>query len=37
MTMRIVRPTLEHLPAYVAALRQGYSPDNVRGAVAALA
>lgn len=35
MTMRIVRPTLDHLPAYVAALRQGYSPDNVRGAVAA--
>lgn len=35
MTMRLVPATLERLPAYVAALRAGYSPDNVRGAVAA--
>ena len=35
MTMRIVRLNADHLPAYVAALRQGYSSDNVRGAVAA--
>ena len=35
MTMRLVPATLERLPAYVAALRAGYSPENVRGAVAA--
>lgn len=33
--MRLVRPTTEHLAGYVAALQRGYSPDNVRGAVAA--
>jgi predicted acetyltransferase len=31
----LVRPTLEHLPSYVAALRSGWSADNVRGAAAA--
>lgn len=35
MTMRLVPATPERLPAYVAALRNGYSPDNVRGVVAA--
>ena len=33
--MRLVRPATEHLAGYVAALQRGYSPDNVRGAVAA--
>lgn len=33
--MHLVRPTLEHLPSYVAALQRGWSADNVRGAVAA--
>lgn len=31
----IVRPTLDHLPGYIAALEQQWSPDNVRGADAA--
>jgi predicted acetyltransferase len=33
--MTIVRPTVAHLSAYTMALEGGYSPDNVRGAVAA--
>lgn len=33
--MQLVRPTIEHLDSYVAALRRGWSADNVRGAVAA--
>lgn len=33
--MRIVRPAAAHLEGYVSALKRGYSPDNVRGAVAA--
>lgn len=33
--MQLVRPTLEHLPGYVAALQRGWSPDNIRGAAAA--
>lgn len=33
--MTLVRPTLEHLESYVAALRQGWSADNVRGKLAA--
>lgn len=28
--MRLVRPALEHLPSYEAALRRDWSPDNVR-------
>jgi predicted acetyltransferase len=32
---RLVRPAAEHLPAYEAALRQGWSPDNVRPVEAA--
>ena len=33
--MELITPTLAHLPSYVAALRQGWSADNVRGAIAA--
>ncbi len=33
--MQLVRPATEHLADYVAALRRGWSADNVRGAVAA--
>jgi len=33
--MRLVRPTLEHLPSYVSALGGGWSADNVRGVLAA--
>ena len=33
--MRLIRPAAEHLDAYAAALRGGWSPDNIRGAVAA--
>ena len=33
--MRIVRPTRNELPSYKAALEKGWSPDNLRGAVAA--
>ena len=33
--MKLVRPTEQHLPGYVAALERGWSADNVRGAVAA--
>ena len=32
--VRLVRPTLAHLPVYHAALERGWSPDNVRGAIA---
>jgi predicted acetyltransferase len=31
----LLRPTPDLLPGYVAALQRGWSPDNVRGAVAA--
>lgn len=33
--MELVRPAAEHLPSYVAALKSGWSADNVRGAAAA--
>ena len=33
--MRLVWPSREYLPSYVAALRRGWSPDNIRGGVAA--
>jgi predicted acetyltransferase len=33
--MNLVRPTTEHLPSYIAALEQGWSPDTARGAAAA--
>ncbi len=35
-SLRLVRPTLEYLPGYVAALKRGWSPDNERGAAAAV-
>jgi predicted acetyltransferase len=34
-TFRLVKPALEFLPEYEAALKHDWSPDNVRGAVAA--
>ena len=34
-TMTLVWPAREHLRSYVAALERGWSPDNVRGLVAA--
>ena len=33
--MRLVWPSSEHLPGYVGALERGWSPDNLRGEVAA--
>ena len=33
--MQLVRPATEHLASYVAALERGWSPDNIRGEVAA--
>ena len=33
--MKLVQATRDHLASYVAALRTGWSADNVRGAVAA--
>jgi predicted acetyltransferase len=33
--MRLVWPAHEYLASYMAALRQGWSPDNVRGRIAA--
>jgi predicted acetyltransferase len=33
--MKLVWPAREYLPSYVAALKQGWSPDNIRGGVAA--
>lgn len=33
--MRLVRPLVDHLGSYVDALRRGYSPDNLRGDIAA--
>ena len=33
--LNLVRPTLDHLNGYVNALQREWSPDNVRGAVAA--
>jgi predicted acetyltransferase len=33
--MTLVWPAREHLPSYVSALNRGWSPDNIRGAVAA--
>ncbi len=34
--MELVTPALEHLPSYAEALGRGWSPDNVRGAAAAV-
>jgi len=33
--MKLVWPSREHLPSYVAALTRGWSADNIRGDVAA--
>ena len=33
--MKLVWPSLEHLPSYATALERGWSPDNLRGEVAA--
>jgi predicted acetyltransferase len=33
--MKLVWPAREYLPSYVAALQRGWSPDNIRGAIAA--
>jgi predicted acetyltransferase len=33
--MLLVKPGLDHLPSYTEALRRGFSPDSVRGSVAA--
>lgn len=30
MTIQLVKPSLEHLSSYAAALKRGWSPDNVR-------
>lgn len=35
MTMHLVRPSLDTLPGYLAALERGWSPDNVKGAATA--
>lgn len=35
MTLSLVIPAREQLPAYVAALRRGWSPDNTAGGEAA--
>ena len=35
VALELVRPSAAHLPGYVAALRRGWSPDNLRGAAAA--
>jgi predicted acetyltransferase len=34
--MQLVRPSLDRLPSYVAALKRGWSPDNIRGAAASI-
>jgi len=37
VSVELVKPTLVHLPQYAAALKRGWSPDNLRGAIAARA
>ena len=32
--MKLLRPCIEHIPAYVSALRKGWSPDNLRSEAA---
>ena len=32
MLVQLVKPALDHLPSYLAALQSGWSPDNVRAA-----
>src|SRR5436305_10907471 len=35
-SMQLVPPSLERLPSYVAALKRGWSPDNIKGAAASI-
>jgi predicted acetyltransferase len=34
--MQLVPPSLDRLPSYVAALKRGWSPDNIKGAAASI-
>ena len=34
--MQLVWPSVDRLPSYVAALKRGWSPDNIRGAAASI-
>src|SRR4026208_936723 len=34
--MQLVPPSLDRLPGYVAALKRGWSPDNIKGAAASI-
>ena len=34
--MELVQPSLDHLPSYVAALKRGWSPDNLKGVAASI-
>lgn len=34
--MQLVRPSMQYLPSYVAALKRGWSPDNIKGAAASM-
>ena len=34
--MQLVSPSLDRLPSYVAALKRGWSPDNIKGAAASI-
>jgi len=34
--MQLVPPSFERLPSYVAALKRGWSPDNIRGVAASI-
>jgi len=34
--MQLVPPSLNRLPSYVAALKRGWSPDNIKGAAASI-
>src|SRR2546423_15098909 len=34
--MQLVPPSLDRLPSYVAALKRGWSPDNIKGVAASI-
>src|SRR4029450_693992 len=34
--MQLVPPSVDRLPSYVAALKRGWSPDNIKGAAASI-
>jgi len=34
--MQLVPPSLDRLPSYVAALKRGWSPDNIKGAAGSI-